>query len=228
MNLDDFSTEINNRRYVKPDKSLGEQNAFINKIRDIQKKQNTDIKTSTQNLGTHPISSSMGGLSGGESYFNARYQTPQTNEVIANLKTAAQAQALNEAMQQELGVAKKKLYDAQRAYNKRKRKEGNTPPNTPNVNPEDYEGNVIFQAPEDNSDAYSTESEFLFDYVDPIEDFKHKMGREPNEEERRAIEANIKASENEARPTANDVFFSGNGVMPFQKLGNGKNNKVFL
>lgn len=118
MNLDDFSYSEDERRYIKPEVSLNEQNAFIDNLRSVQEKNNAEIAQDTYNLGTD-ISSNLGGLVGGESYFQSRYQTPQTNSLVADLRAAAQAQALNTAMSSELAKAKKRYNDAYRAAKKR-------------------------------------------------------------------------------------------------------------
>lgn len=118
MNFDDFSYEDNDRRYIKPEVSLGEQNAFIQNLRDTQGVRNAQIAQQTHDLGTD-VPSNLGGLSGSEAYFNARYQTPQTNSMVADLKATAQAQALTQAMQNELDKAKKRYNDAYRAAKNR-------------------------------------------------------------------------------------------------------------
>lgn len=114
MNLDDFSYEENGRRYVDPNVSLNEQNAFIQNLRDTQGERNAQIARQTHNLGTD-VPSNLGGLNGSEAYFNARYQTPQTNNLVGELKSAAQAQALSTALNNELGKAQKRYNDAYRA-----------------------------------------------------------------------------------------------------------------
>lgn len=114
MNLDDFSYEENGRRYIDPNVSLNEQNAFIQNLRDTQAQRNTQIAQQTHDLGTD-VPSNLGGLTGSESYFNSRYQTPQTNSLVADLKATAQAQALNTALNNELEKAKKRYNDAYKA-----------------------------------------------------------------------------------------------------------------
>lgn len=114
MNLDDFSYEENGRRYIDPNVSLNEQNAFIQNLRDTQAERNTQIAQQTHNLGTD-VPSNLGGLTGSEAYFNARYQTPQTNSLVADLRATAQAQALNTALNNELEKAKKRYNDAYKA-----------------------------------------------------------------------------------------------------------------
>lgn len=114
MNLDDFSYEENGRRYIDPNVSLNEQNDFIQKLRDTQGQRNAQIAQQTHNLGTD-VPSNLGGLNGSEAYFNARYQTPQTNNLVGELKSAAQAQALQTALNNELSKAQKRYNDAYRA-----------------------------------------------------------------------------------------------------------------
>ena len=91
------SYEFEDRRYLSPTLSSGEQEAFIDNLRNIQSQNNAQIAQQTQNLGTN-VPSNLGGLGGGEAYFNSRYQTPQVNEQVTALKSAAQAQALNDVM----------------------------------------------------------------------------------------------------------------------------------
>lgn len=117
MNIDDFSYEENDRRYINPQVSLDEQNAFIDKLRQIQEGNNAEIIRDTKNLGT-AVPSNLGGLAGGGGYFKSRYQTPQTNAAIANLRTAAQSQALSTLLNNEIGKANKRYKDAYYAAKK--------------------------------------------------------------------------------------------------------------
>lgn len=118
MNLDDFSTVIEDRRYINPQVGLDESNAFIENLRNTQQANTQEIAQDTYNLGT-AVPSNLGGLSGAGTYFTSRYQTPQTNEVIANLRSAAQAQALNEALNNKLAQAKERYNKAYKAASKR-------------------------------------------------------------------------------------------------------------
>lgn len=123
MNLDDFSFEQDDRRYIKPDVALNESNEFIEALRETQKQNTAQIAQDTRNLGTD-VPSNLGGLVGGGSYFTSRYQTPQTNAIVSDLRTAAQAQALNEAMNNELAIAKQRYSNAYKAAQKRARSRG--------------------------------------------------------------------------------------------------------
>lgn len=123
MNLDDFSYEENGRRYIDPNVSLNEQNDFIQKLRDTQTERNAQIAQQTHDLGTD-VPSNLGGLTGSEAYFNSRYQTPQTNSIVADLRTTAQAQALNDALNNELAKAKKRYSDAYNAAKSRANSSG--------------------------------------------------------------------------------------------------------
>ena len=114
MNLDEFSYEDNGRRYIKPEIYVDEQNAFIDNLRQTQGERNAQIAKQTHNLGKD-VTPNLGGLNGGEAYFNARYQTPQTNTTIADLRATAQAQALSTALNNELQKAQKRYNDAYRA-----------------------------------------------------------------------------------------------------------------
>lgn len=118
MNLEQFSTVVDDRRYINPQVGLDESNAFIEKLRESQQAGTQEIAQDTYNLGT-AVPSNLGGLGGAGAYFTSRYQTPQTNEVIANLRSTAQAQALSEAMSNKLAQAKERYNKAYKAAQKR-------------------------------------------------------------------------------------------------------------
>ena len=63
-------------------------------------------------------------------YFTSRLQTPQTNSTVANLRATAQAAALNQALQNEQEIWKKRYQDAYRAYQKRMNDKANQPTTT--------------------------------------------------------------------------------------------------
>lgn len=134
MNLDDFSTVVDDRRYINPQVSLDEQNAFINNLRSTQQARNGEIATDTYNLGT-AVPSNLGGLGGSGSYFNARYQTPQTNNVVSELRATAQAQALSDAMNNELAKAQQRYNNAYKAAQKRLGNTTTGPTNGPTNSP---------------------------------------------------------------------------------------------
>lgn len=119
MNSDEFY-EYEDRAYINPTLSSGEQEAFIDNLRNIQGQNNTQIAQQTYNLGTD-VSSNLGGLGGGESYFMSRYQTPQVDEMVATLKSAAQAQALNDVMSNYQSQLKQRYNSAYRKAQKRAR-----------------------------------------------------------------------------------------------------------
>lgn len=118
MNFDDFSYEDDGRKYIDPQVSLDEQNAFIDNLRSVQQNAATQNAQETQDLGTE-VPSNQGGLGGGSSYFTSRYQTPQMNSVVANLKATAQEQALTTLLDNEVAKAKKRYNDAYYAAKKR-------------------------------------------------------------------------------------------------------------
>lgn len=120
MNLDQFSFEQDDRRYINPQTALDESNAFIDNLRNVQQQGTEEIAQDTYNLGTQ-VPSNLGGLVGSEGYFRSRYQTPQTNAIVSDLRAAAQAQALNEAMNNELAIAKQRYNNAYKAAQKRAR-----------------------------------------------------------------------------------------------------------
>lgn len=124
MNNDEFYT-YEDRAYIQPTLSSGEQEAFISNLRDTQKQNTAQIAQQTYNLGTD-VPSNLGGLGGGEAYFTSRYQTPQVNEMADTLKTAAQAQALSDIMSNYQSQLKNKYNQAYRNYSKRARAASNT------------------------------------------------------------------------------------------------------
>lgn len=119
MNLDQFSVVVDeDTRAINPQTSLGEQNAFIENLRNTQAQQNAEIQQQTHDLGTD-VPSQLGGLTGGEGYFQARYQTPYTNAAVGDLRAAAQAQALSEAFDLELARANARYNAASKAARER-------------------------------------------------------------------------------------------------------------
>lgn len=106
------------RTYIKPEISRDEQTKFVENLRGVVDSNSQEVKTDTYNLGT-AVPSNIGGLTGGEGYFDARYKTTQTGGALANLRAAAQASALNQAMANAQAAWEKRYSEAQRAYDKR-------------------------------------------------------------------------------------------------------------
>lgn len=144
MNLDDFSYIDNDRRYINPQVSLNEQNAFIDNLRNTQGQNTAQIRQDTYNLGT-AVPSNLGGLTGGSNYFKSRYQTPQTNSMVADLRAAAQSQALSTLLSNEIGKAQKRYNDAYRAAKKRADKAGS------GDDPSDYLERLLVKPESDGS-----------------------------------------------------------------------------
>lgn len=119
MNNDEFY-EYESRAYINPTLSSGEQETFIDNLRNIQSQNNAQIAQQTYNLGTD-VPSNLGGLGGGEAYFTSRYQTPQVGEMTATLKSAAQAQALNDVMSNYQAQLKQRYNSAYRKAQQRAR-----------------------------------------------------------------------------------------------------------
>lgn len=113
--------EFEDRTYINPNVSLDEQTSFIDKFRTAQAQNNQEINTDTYNLGT-AVPSNLGGLTGGEGYWTSRYQTPQTGVLMNNLRTAAQAKALNDVLANEQAMWKQRY---QKAYNAAKIRSSN-------------------------------------------------------------------------------------------------------
>lgn len=118
-------SEIESRYYLNPQVGLDESNKFIENLRSVQQQNNSQIAKDTAALGTE-VSSNLGGLTGADSYFTSRYQTPQTNATVANLRATAQAAALNDVLENEQAIWKKRYNDAYRAYQKREHDKANT------------------------------------------------------------------------------------------------------
>ena len=109
------------RAYETPTQSRDEQMSFIDNLRATQQATNAQIKTQTENLGTQ-IPSVKGGLTGPEGYFQQRYQVTPTNALVADLKAAAQADALNKVLSNYGEQAQKRYNDAYRQYQKNRAK----------------------------------------------------------------------------------------------------------
>lgn len=134
LNDSDF-VEVEGRYYTNPQVALDESNKFIDNLRSTQQANNQQIQTDTYNLGT-AVPSNLGGLTSpvtdgnggaGMSYFTSRYQVPQTTSAVANLRAAAQAQALNEVLANEQAVWKNRYQNAYRNYQKRQNARANQP-----------------------------------------------------------------------------------------------------
>ena len=150
MNLEDYAYEDDGRWYIRPEVALNEQNAFINNYRNIEAQNNAQIAQQTRALGTQ-VPSQLGGLVGGGGYFRSRYQTPQTNQVVADLRSQMQGQALQAVLQNELEKAKKKYKDAQNSALK--------PSNTSNTNPWSVDDRGTDDSKKRNTEFVGTEEE---------------------------------------------------------------------
>lgn len=117
MNNDEFY-KFEDRAYIQPTLSSGEQEAFIDNLRDIQSQANQQIQEDTYNLGSE-LPSNLGGLGAGDAYFTSRYQTPQVGEMTATLKSAAQAEALQNVMSNYQNQLQNRYKQAYRKYQKR-------------------------------------------------------------------------------------------------------------
>lgn len=131
-------SEIESRYYLNPQIALDESNNFIENLRSTQQQNTAQIARDTEQLGT-AVSSNLGGLGGSTDYWMARYSTPQTNLVTANLRAAAQAKALNDVLSNEQAIWKKRYQDAYRAYQKRIYDASKTPQNPADDGGVEYE-----------------------------------------------------------------------------------------
>lgn len=164
-------TEVEGRTYVNPQAALGESDTFIDNLRQTQQANTQQIAQDTYNLGT-AVPSNLGGLIGGEGYWTSRYQTPQTNATVANLRAAAQAKALNDVLANEQAIWKNRYQQAYRNYQKRQYDKANAPktqnPETTDPSAPDVEKNVttpqeFFGVP----DTIVSETDTHYIYTDP-------------------------------------------------------------
>lgn len=117
MNKDEYLTSSQGLTQIKPELSRDEQMAFIDTLRETQTQRNQQIADQTRALGSD-VPYSHGGL-GGSNYFLSRYQNPQVDSMVADLKTAAQAQALNQALKNYQANLKERYRQSYRNYAKR-------------------------------------------------------------------------------------------------------------
>ena len=164
-------TEVEGRTYVNPQAALGESDTFIDNLRQTQQANTQQIAQDTYDLGT-AVPSNLGGLMGGEGYWTSRYQTPQTNATVANLRAAAQAKALNDVLANEQAIWKNRYQQAYRNYQSRQYNKANAPktqnPGTTDSSEPDVEKNVttpqeFFGVP----DTIVSETDTHYIYTDP-------------------------------------------------------------
>lgn len=165
------STEVEGRVYINPQTGVDEANTFIENLRQTQQANTQQIAQDTRNLGTD-VPSSLGGLGGATGYWTSRYQTPQTASAIADLRTAAQAQALNEALANEQAVWKNRYQQAYRNYQKRQYDKANKPATPANPTTNNQKGDVEKKVttPQDFfgvPDTIVSETDTHYIYTDP-------------------------------------------------------------
>lgn len=120
--------EFEDRTYIEPTVSRDEQLGFIDRLREIEQKDLRKIATDTHNLGTD-VPSNLGGLSGigapnslgisgadtgSAGIWRNRYERPQVNALVSDLKATAQATALNTALNNLLNQYKNRYNQAAR------------------------------------------------------------------------------------------------------------------
>lgn len=103
---------------VSPTASRDAQLAFIDQYRQLQGENTAQIGTAAHALGSD-LTAQYGGLHGPSEYIRSRYQTPQTESRIANLRATAQLAALNQLMQNEQDKWANRYSQAYRNYQKR-------------------------------------------------------------------------------------------------------------
>lgn len=103
---------------VSPTASRDATTAFIDTYRQLQGENTAQIGEAAHALGSD-LTAQYGGLHGPSDYIRSRYQTPQTESRIANLRTTAQLAALNQLMQNEQNKWANRYNQAYRNYQKR-------------------------------------------------------------------------------------------------------------
>ena len=111
------ATEFEGRYYINPNLAVDETSTFIDNLRGTQNVNNQQIAKQTANLGTN-VPSSLGGLGGESNYWKSRYQAPNTATTVSNLRSVAQAKALNDILSNEQAIWKKRYQDAYKKYQK--------------------------------------------------------------------------------------------------------------
>lgn len=124
--------DFEDRKYMEPTVSRDEQLGFIDRLREIENKDLQKIATDTHNLGSD-LPSNLGGLSaigrpnsigvsgadtGSAGIWRNRFERPQVNALVADLKATAQASALNTALNNMLNQYKNRYNQAERLANK--------------------------------------------------------------------------------------------------------------
>lgn len=117
--MNNESYDFEDRKYVNPTLSRDEQLAFVDNLRSVQQNDMAKIAQDTHNLGSD-LPSNEGGLTGSEGLWNAQYVDPKVNEMVASLKSAAQAQALNNILTNHQDQWQQRYNEAYRAAEKRK------------------------------------------------------------------------------------------------------------
>lgn len=112
--------DFEDRKYIDPNVALNEQKGFIDRLREIENKDLQKIATDTHNLGTD-VTSNLGGLSGigkpnslgisgadtgSAGIWRNRFERPQTNALVSDLKATMQADALNTSLNNMLSQYK--------------------------------------------------------------------------------------------------------------------------
>lgn len=141
--------EFESRAYADPSLQPAQTETFIDKLRETQGVHGQEITEQTEALGT-TTPSNLGGLTGAGSYFSSRYQTPRANALTQNLRTTAQAAALNQALANEQAIWKKRYNETYRDYQKREHTKANTPVVNPGA-PETTVGGFEIETPEEET-----------------------------------------------------------------------------
>lgn len=117
MNSDNF-IDFEDKLYMNPQTTVDESNQFIENLRNLQQQDTERISQETYNLGAQ-IPSNLGGLTGAEATFAERYQAPQFEQAVQQLKATAQADALNTALNNLKNQLNERYQNAYNAAKKR-------------------------------------------------------------------------------------------------------------
>lgn len=227
MNPDEYFN-FEDRAYLSPTVSRDEQLQFLDTLRETQAQNTAQINADTYALGSQ-LPSNLGGLTGAEETFVARYQTPQTEQTVADLRLAAQQSALNTALSNLQNAYKKRYNDAMLNYQQRAAKAATTP-STTNDNGGDAEslgssstteGGTIGGALNVPADAaqtdgwivYNTDADGIVEYYNPSTG--ERMRRHPGGYVEWLVNGQwVNSDQADARQRVNDALAGvGAGVM---------------
>lgn len=159
--MNNESYDFEDRKYVNPTLSRDEQLSFIDNFRNTQRSNVDEITRTTHDLGTD-VPSNLGGLTGAEDIWTSNHVTPKVNSMISGLRATAQAQALNDVLNNYQAQVTKRYNDSYRA-----KTYGTSTGNSNGGSDEDTSGDVDYEASDAASDYSNTGGGSDLDTVTP-------------------------------------------------------------